>query len=221
MTHTVGSGHFEKYIKENRILKNKLKDKGNIFKAPDIHRSRTSDVIAILIEQSKEPGITLRALTGRLGDRTFGMLLVLISIFNVLPFVSFIGGLLIATLGVQMVLGRTVAWLPSLILDRPLPHESVQKLLKIFEPRVKSIERYIHPRFQCTEAPIVDQINGIIIFLLGLIISLPFPFTNIGPAFIVIIMGLGLLERDGLLQISSALVGVLMVVAIYHLLIVP
>jgi len=184
-------------------------DNKALFAVPENQRSRTSDVIVELIKQAQSPGITLRNLTDRLGDRTFGMLLMLIALFNVLPLVSIIGGILIATLGLQMILGRRKAWLPSVILDRELPNDKVQAILRTFEPKVRKLEQYIYPRIQYMEAPVVDQVNGCIILLLGLLISLPFPFTNIAPAFVVMVMGLGLMERDGLLQIGSFLLGML------------
>lgn len=147
------------------------------------------------------------------------MLLMLIALFNVLPLVSIIGGILIATLGLQMILGRRKAWLPSVILDRELPNDKVQAILRTFEPKVRKLEQYIYPRIQYMEAPVVDQVNGCIILLLGLLISLPFPFTNIAPAFVVMIMGLGLMERDGLLQIGSFLLGMLSIGGIGYFLI--
>ncbi|HAS6141704.1 TPA: exopolysaccharide biosynthesis protein [Vibrio vulnificus] len=194
-------------------------DNKTLFAVPENQRSRTSDVIVELINQAQSPGITLRNLTDRLGDRTFGMLLMLIALFNVLPLVSIIGGILIATLGLQMILGRRKAWLPSVILDRELPNEKVQAILRTFEPKVRKLEEYIYPRIQYMEAPVVDQVNGCIILLLGLLISLPFPFTNIAPAFVVMIMGLGLMERDGLLQIGSFLLGMLSIGGIGYFLI--
>ncbi|HFQ5211857.1 TPA: exopolysaccharide biosynthesis protein [Vibrio vulnificus] len=194
-------------------------DNKALFAVPENQRSRTSDVIVELIKQAQSPGITLRNLTDRLGDRTFGMLLMLIALFNVLPLVSIIGGILIATLGLQMILGRRKAWLPSVILDRELPNDKVQAILRTFEPKVRKLEQYIYPRIQYMEAPVVDQVNGCIILLLGLLISLPFPFTNIAPAFVVMIMGLGLMERDGLLQIGSFLLGMLSIGGISYFLI--
>ncbi|MBN8031804.1 exopolysaccharide biosynthesis protein [Vibrio vulnificus] len=194
-------------------------DNKALFAVPENQRSRTSDVIVELIKQTQSPGITLRNLTDRLGDRTFGMLLMLIALFNVLPLVSIIGGILIATLGLQMILGRRKAWLPSVILDRELPNDKVQAILRTFEPKVRKLEQYIYPRIQYMEAPVVDQVNGCIILLLGLLISLPFPFTNIAPAFVVMIMGLGLMERDGLLQIGSFLLGMLSIGGIGYFLI--
>ncbi len=182
-------------------------DSSSLFVVPVQPRTKTSDVLVSLMALSQGRTVTLRALTERLGDRTFGMVLVLIAIFNVIPFISFVAGLLICVLGLQMAFGRPNAWLPAFILDRPLPGERVKATLQTFEPRVRAIERFLKPRLAFSEAPIVDRINGVIIAILGLISALPIPLVNFIPAFVVLVMGLGLLERDGLVQICAATLG--------------
>ncbi|WP_202802004.1 exopolysaccharide biosynthesis protein [Catenovulum agarivorans] len=194
-------------------LQNKSNTHRSLFSVPERPRTRTSDVLILLIAKSKQSSnISLRALTDRMADRTFGILLIVISIFNVIPFASLIAGLLIICLGLQMSFGRTQAWLPSVILDRKLDSNSVIVALQTFEPKIRTIEQYLRPRLQFTEAYIVDRINGLIIALLGAIITLPIPLTNIAPALIVIVMGLGLLERDGLVQLIAAFLGICIMV---------
>lgn len=187
-----------------------------LFTVPVEPRKRTSDVLLTLIESINPSSVTLRNLTERLGDRTFGMLLVLAAIFSAIPFVSLIGGLLIAILGLQMTIGLTNTWLPKSILDWQLPPDKVRKALSTFEPKVRSIERYVRPRWQFTEAPIVDRINGVIIAVLGMIITLPIPLTNLAPAFVVVFLGLGLMERDGLVQLSAAFMGLAALGTVYY-----
>ncbi len=188
-----------------------------LFEIPSEPRTRTSDVLLALAERSKESEITLRILSERFGDRTFGMLLVLFSIFNVIPFVSLFAGLFVVSLGLQMAAGMSRAWLPAAILDRRLPAERVRAALLAFEPKVRAIERYVRPRWRFSEAPIFDRINGLIIAFLGIIIMIPLPLTNLGPAFLVVFMGLGLLERDGLLQIIAACISLIMMTLITYL----
>lgn len=179
-----------------------------LFKIPDQNRSKTSDVIASLIQSIPNQDITLRALVDRLADRTFGLLLILISIFNILPFFSILGGLLIISIGIQMSVGRKTVWIPRFILDKTLPADKVRSVMRSFEPKVRYFEQYIRPRMLASEAPIVDRINGLVIASLGIIISLPIPLTNILPSLVVMIMGLALAERDGVLQIVSAILGI-------------
>ena len=191
-----------------------------LFTVPNKPRSRTSDVLLTLIESTNQPSVTLRNLTERLGDRTFGMLLVLAAIFSVIPFVSLISGLLIAILGLQMAVGLTNTRLPKSIMDWPLSPSGVRSALTAFEPKVRAIERYLRPRWQFTEAPIIDRVNGIIITILGVVIALPIPLTNLAPALVAILLGLGLMERDGLVQLSAAIMGLFSLGAVYYLVLV-
>lgn len=190
-----------------------------LFTVPPEPRARTSDVILALAERAKLPDVTIRTLSERLGDRTFGMLLVLVAIFNVVPFVSALAGLLVVSLGLQMSFGMRRAWLPRWVLDHQLPAEKVRAALLVFEPKVRAIERYVRPRWQFTEAPIVDRMNGLVIALLGVIIALPVPFANMVPAIVVIVMGLGLMERDGVVQVFAACAGLLAVTGLISLLV--
>ncbi len=188
-----------------------------LFSIPAYHRHRTSDVFLSLAEQCKGEKITLYALTERLGDRTFGILLILFAAFNVIPFVSLFSGLFASLLGFQMVLGKRQPWLPLAMLNMQLPSSHVRNALLVFAPKIKAIEKYIRPRWQFSEAPIVDRINGLVIVILGLIIALPIPLTNIGPALVIVVMGLGLVERDGLVQVLAILFGITSVTLIYFL----
>ncbi|OUW17248.1 MAG: ABC transporter permease [Opitutales bacterium TMED158] len=178
---------------------------GRIFSVPGKRRSRTSDVFRLLAKQLTGETVTLRSLMERLGDRTFGALLVLVAAFNIIPFVSLISGMLVAALGFQMFLGKKRAWLPGKVLDWPLPADRVRSALLLFEPRIRSIERWVRPRWHFTEAPVVDRMNGLAIAILGVIVALPIPFANLAPALAIIVMGLGLLERDGMIQFLSLL----------------
>lgn len=182
----------------------------DLFIIPDQARTRTSDVILSLMERAEEGDLTLRNLIGRFGDRTFGMLMVLLAVFTVIPFISFLSGALIVSLGLQMALGRKVAWLPRFVLDKVLPADKVIYALRLFEPKVRAIEDYVRPRWRFTEAPIIDRSIGVIIFVLGLIILLPLPFANLLPALVLMVLGVGLTERDGLLQFVTCMISLLL-----------
>lgn len=191
----------------------------SIFVPPVEKRRRTSDVLISLAKMCRNESITLRVLTEKLGDRTYGILLIVLSATNVIPFVSIISGVLVFIIGVQMVLGFPQVHLPSFIMDWRLPNLKVKNALLLFARKVRSLEGYIHPRWQFTEAPLIDRCNGIIIAILGAIITLPIPFTNIAPGIVVTIMSLGLLERDGMVQVFALVSGVCIIWVIYLLLI--
>ena len=185
------------------------------FEVPNKARSRTSDVLRELAEQMELPTTSLRRLSERFGDRTFGMLLIIIAIISVLPLISFVAGILIFMLGGQMLMGKVAAWLPKAVLDYQLNGLKVKNAFLAFAPRVSAFEKYIRPRWQITEAPIVDRLNGLVIMLLGATIAVPLPLTNIGPALVINLMGLGLMERDGLVQVASLFLAMLTIALLY------
>lgn len=145
-----------------------------------------------------------------LGDRTYGIALIMLAAFNVIPFVSMFSGLLVTVVGLQMLLGLKRLYLPKRVLDYPLPAIQMRATLESFSNKVTNLERFIRPRWQFPEAPIVDRINGFVLILLGVVIALPIPFANLVPALLVIVMAIGLLERDGVIQLLAVAVGLLL-----------
>jgi len=189
-----------------------------IFIVPEKRRSRTSDVLVTLAHRCTEETVTLRDLMNGLGDRTFGVALVVLAAFNIIPFISIFSGLLVAAVGIQLLIGNSRLYLPARMLDHPLPGERVHSSLILFSRKVHGLEKFIRPRWHFSEAPIVDRFNGMVITLLGIVIALPIPFTNIGPALVIIIMALGLIERDGVVQILAIVFGFGLMSVIYALL---
>lgn len=187
------------------------------FKPPAHPRCRTSQIIQSLAKQKGAAALSLRSMTQELGDRTFGVLLIILAVFNLVPFVSIIFGPILGLLGLQMILGISRARLPGFVLDYRLPAEAVRTALRHFLPKLQTMERYIRPRWTVAETPIVGRINGFVILILGLILTLPIPMANFGPSLVVILMGLGLLERDGLVQMTAASLGLAAMLIFYLL----
>ncbi|WP_426416180.1 exopolysaccharide biosynthesis protein [Aestuariirhabdus sp. LZHN29] len=189
-----------------------------IFIAPEERRRRTSDVLVDLANRCSGKTITLRELMNGLGDRTYGVALIILAAFNIIPFVSTFSGLIVALIGTQLLFGFSRLYLPDRMLDHQLPAERVRSSLTVFSRKVITLEKFIRPRWHFTEAPIVDRFNGMMIMMLGVVIALPIPFANFGPAFVLIIMALGLLERDGVVQVLAAAFGFFIMGVIYTLL---
>lgn len=114
-------------------------------------------------------------------------------------------GLAIAFLGLKMTFGK-YAWLPKSLLEKKVPSLLLQKITNKILWLVRKIKRWTYPRltwlFQNT---ISDIVNGLIITFLGLCLALPLPipFSNLGVAWAIFLLSLGLLEKDGLLVIVS------------------
>ena len=175
---------------------------------------RSSQIILNLVKNNHKPFINLRQILNQLGDRSFGFILVIVTIISFIPFISVITGFIICLIGTQMILGMDKVKLPKFILNRQLSSDKVNKAIKMVAPKIQTIETYIRPRWQFTNSALIQRLNAVVIVILGLINAVPLPLTNVAPAILIMIFGLALIEKDGMVQfitlISSVLVAVLL-----------
>jgi len=157
------------------------------------------------LRNSVDGPVTLGALTARLGREGAGLLILLISMPFLHPFpmagLTIPVGLLIAATGVQLTLGRETPLLPRFVSARSLDAESVRKVLGAAERLLVLLERFARPRWRpVARSP---RLIGAAIAVTGAVFALPlyFPFGNLLSAAGLVLLGLALLEEDGLLAI--------------------
>jgi hypothetical protein len=121
-------------------------------------------------------------------------------------------GLLIALLGIRLALGAR-PWLPARIRQRSLSHERLQRVLSAALRLVRPLERLLAPRWEVVFDPPLRAVCGIAIAAAALVMSLPLPIplANMLPAFGIMFVAAGVLERDG--RVATA--GLVLVVATY------
>jgi len=99
-----------------------------------------------------------------------------------------------------VVLNR-VPWLPDRLLDHALPGETVQHVLERAVHAADRFEHLVRPRLLAlTATPLVNSLNGIALVVAVLVLMAPLPlvpFANTLPAIGVILLCLGMAERDG------------------------
>jgi hypothetical protein len=77
-------------------------------------------------------------------------------------------------------------------------------------PWLARLERVVKPRTQVLlDHPLASAFTGLNLILLGLLLSLPIPFTNVLFAMLLLLFALALLERDGRLLAASWVTSVL------------
>ena len=149
--------------------------------------------------------VTLQEVLKLSGDRTFGFLLVLLSLPSALPIpapgYSTPFGVLILLLGGQMLIGRHQPWLPARFSQHPLKLQTVQGILKAGLPWLKKIEALARPRWLgVCDHPSGRFVLAIAVSLMAISMMIPIPGTNTLPAMGIFVVGFGLLERDGLIS---------------------
>jgi hypothetical protein len=117
-----------------------------------------------------------------------------------LPFMSTALGAPMLLIGVAVVLNR-VPWLPDRLLDHALPSDTVQHVLERAAHSAARFEHLVRPRMLAlTATPAINSVNGIVLVVavLALMAPLPLvPFANTLPAIGIILLCLGMAERDG------------------------
>jgi hypothetical protein len=135
--------------------------------------------------------------------RGFHLMLLCISLPFVtpipLPGLSTPFGLVVALIGARLTAGRK-PWLPKQLLARELPPRFLTKMLQAATSVVRLLEFCLKPRLSFLhESLVFRRVAGYLIFISGvlMLLPLPLPFCNSFPAFTVLLLAAGALERDG------------------------
>jgi hypothetical protein len=192
------------------------------FRNPDV---RLSEALAATARAVQGHAVTLRELLGYVGEQgllVFSAILAMPFLIPVsLPFMSTALGLPMLLIGVAIILGR-LPWLPDRVLNHALPSNTVQQVLGRAQRAAERFEHLVKPRMLAlTDSAAVNSVHGVtlVVVVLLLMAPLPFvPFANTLPAIAIILLCLGMAERDGLLLmigygvalISTAYIGSLL-----------
>ena len=161
-----------------------------------------------------DPAETLRLgdLFQGLGDRAFGMLLIAATAPAFIPIPGVAGALsgpLVMLVGVQLLVRLRQPWLPGFLARRGPQRSTMARLRDLLAPWLRRLERLVRPRLTVMlDHWLADVMTGLLVLVLGLLLSLPIPFTNYVLAGLLLLFALALLERDGVLMIVAWIVAV-------------
>jgi hypothetical protein len=155
--------------------------------------------------------VTLAEIVGGLGDRGLGVLIAIFALPNILPSAVPFGnvptGIPPLIFAIQLALGVDHLILPGFLARRTVGTQ----WLKALAPRVAAVlswfERLLTPRMEWVTDARAERIIGIIAIVLAMVSTLPIPFGHNLPALGLVLIGLGLIERDGLAILIGAAIG--------------
>jgi hypothetical protein len=158
-----------------------------------------------------EDVLRLRDLLSGLGRRAFGMMLFIATLpaFIPIPIGGAISGPLVALLGAQLLIGLRKPWLPKFVADRGPHRHALTRFDQIISPWLARLEHLIKPRLTgILDHRVAMVFTGLLVLLLGLLLSLPIPFTNYLFGGLMLMFALALLERDGALMLLAWAAGI-------------
>ena len=139
--------------------------------------------------------VTLGWLAGRLGHRSFGVVLLLLGLLGLLPGVSILAAIMLLVAAFEMALANRSPVFTRRLATIRFPSRRLMVLIRRSVPLLKYMERFIRPRWR-TPFEATKRIVGMIVLLLGLAMLVPIPFSNIPPAVLVMLRAFAYLEED-------------------------
>ncbi|HWL17697.1 MAG TPA: exopolysaccharide biosynthesis protein [Opitutus sp.] len=176
---------------------------------------KLSEDLGLILHEFEVETVTLREAMAVLKGRGYVLLVMLLALpFSTpipLPGLSTPFGFIIALIGVRLALGKK-PWLPAKLLDTRLPPKLFAKVFAAARTILRGFEYFLRPRLLWLTRPgPLAQVHAIPIVLCAvlLLLPLPIPFSNLLPAFAILLLAAGLLENDGLFILVGYVAAVL------------
>ncbi len=172
--------------------------------------TRLSQELLAFLEQLHEKDCTVQEVVELVGERGFGLLLLILALPAALPLpapgYATPFGVLMVVLGLQMVRGRKTPWVPAFLGRRVVPYSLLRFSVKNGTFPLKVVEFLVRPRLQRLSRSRAFLAGvGVTIVLMAAFMSLPIPLTNTAPSFVIFVLAAGILEEDGLLLLGGLL----------------
>jgi hypothetical protein len=166
-------------------------------------RRRASEILEDLGRNWPQERISLGDIESALGDRGFGLMLLVFTLPALIPVISAIAVIPLALLAAQLTLGMEKPWLPKAILQRSASKADFQRTVEKVLPYLLRAEKVLKPRYLLLASTHAERVIGLICLLLTLLLPLPWPFGNLMVAAPLIVLALALIERDGLFALAG------------------
>src|SRR5262245_9185378 len=174
--------------------------------------TRTSTLLRDFAATVAAERVTVGEIVAALGDRGLGVLIAIFAIPNILPsavpFGNTVFGIFPLIFAVQLACGYDRLMLPDFVANYSLSAASFRALVPLVAAVLSWFERLLKPRFPGVTGLNLERVVGAICVVFSLITIIPIPFALNLPAVALVLIGLGLIERDGLAILIGAVIGV-------------
>lgn len=173
----------------------------------DLAISRQLDLLG---QEAPTPAVRLDWILAQLNERAFGLFLLVLALPCCIPFlygIPQIVALPLMLISVQMLMGRRTPWLPARLAARTVSRDSLQTLSDRAGPWLRRIEALSRPRLSALSRPPLDRLVGLGLVVFSASILVPLPGTNSVPAVAIVLVSMGLLQRDGIVILAGLLLG--------------
>jgi len=178
------------------------------------HRGRLSDDLDTLLQHSAGTHITLGKIIELLGQRGHAAVLLILSapfLINPIPGLSTAFGAVMILLSLCVIFNLKPR-LPYFFAKREISDERLTRIVHAVERVLKRIEKFAKPRWEFMLSPSIHWLAGLSLLSAAFIFALPLPIpgNNIPPALCMVLLSLGILERDGKMILAGIIYNLIM-----------
>jgi len=162
--------------------------------------------------------ITVGDILDALDARAFGLATLIFSLPSIVPMppgVPTVIGVALLIVSFQMVIGRHELWLPRFLTKRSFSRKALVSALEKLAPRLEAVEKVARPRLFFLTGKIGTVLIGLLVMFMAIVLILPLPpGGNFPPALACAVLGMGLVERDGVIILIGLIASVVATVAV-------
>ena len=164
------------------------------------------------IETAMEGGesVDLKTVVESFGNRSFGPIMVLCGLCMMTPLGAIPGippafGVIVIIFALQLLFRRKAPWMPKFLTKVKIPADKLQAVNAKVRPILAKIDGIISPRLNWASTGPAQ----VLVSVVAIILSLTFfplgvvPFGVVAPAFIILLLGLGITARDGVIVLLA------------------
>lgn len=169
--------------------------------------------LARLRAHATEAGsVSLDELMSAMGRSSIAFAILILSLPALTPIPGPFGlvfGSCLAIVSLQIIAGFRRIWLPQFLGRRQISGSTIDLMVRYTAPMVARVETLLRKnRMRHLAGPRAQAFLGVPVLLLAIAVALPIPFGNLLPVAALVMIALGLMERDGLVAILGVAMGV-------------
>lgn len=179
-----------------------------------------SNLFRRIISEENGGTISVGEIAAALQDRAFGPCLLFFSLPGCMPgfpIMTSIFGPPMAFFGWQIMAGMHRPWLPDFVSNKTLKRETIGRFIDKAERYVVWFETLCRPRWEAMLENWVERLMGALVVLFSICVIIPLPGTNLIPCIAISIMALGFMQRDGVVVLLGAIIGLIGAILTYFI----
>ena len=156
------------------------------------YRETASEVLHRFTLGRPDDKVSFGQMLDALGERGFGLLLMLFAIPNLLPFpgvpgVSFVTGMAILFISIQLILAKDEPAFPDWVSRKSFNRAQLSKFIVKTNPLLRWLEKPIRPRLSPVVVGFGERLIGVVGVIHALTLALPIPMGNLPQAVALIL----------------------------------